>query len=120
LRALAGLTALSLDEVSVVAMLWMRRPRTTFTAAGHPGWVGATSSPPSMMPCSVRWRTCCAPCSLAAKLWQRTTSERCRTPPYQHSCEGTSPSAAQRGAFRHRPPTLGSSSLLSPPYTART
>jgi hypothetical protein len=26
-------------------------------AAGHPGWVGATSSPPSMMPCSVRWRT---------------------------------------------------------------
>jgi hypothetical protein len=28
-----------------------------------------------------------------------------------YSCEGTSPSAAQRGAFRHRPPTLGSSSL---------
>jgi hypothetical protein len=26
------------------------------------------------------------------------------------SCEGTSPSAAQRGAFPHRPPTLGSSS----------
>ena len=30
-----------------------------------------------------------------------------------HSCEGTSPSAAQRGAFRHRPPTLGSSSSSS-------
>jgi hypothetical protein len=29
------------------------------------------------------------------------------------SCEGTSPSAAQRGAFRHRPPTLGSSSSSS-------
>jgi hypothetical protein len=29
---------------------------------------------------------------------------------YSHSCEGTSPSAAQRGAFCHRPPTLGSSS----------
>jgi hypothetical protein len=30
-----------------------------------------------------------------------------------NSCEGTSPSAAQRGVFRHRPPTLGSSSSSS-------